>query len=228
MAVIRFSEAINDARGSAGGTVFSRNRFGAYMRARTAPINPNSPSQISSRQLLNTMATYWRDTLSQANRDGWDLYAENTDWLNKIGQTVNLTGLNHYCRANRIRLAAGESAVHTYPTAYGLPNQEELWTLAVDSTTGLATITFTFAADVDDQVYQFFAGKPVSGSRNYFGGPWRYMDSVIGDSTTPPTSPITPTYPYPLVAGAKAFVYCVRVDADNRASLPFRQSAIVT
>lgn len=228
MAIVRLGEGVSDIRGSTGGVVYSRNRFGPITRARVNPVNPNSPAQVASRAIFNQLATYWRDTLAAAQRAGWDQYANNTDWQNAVGTTINLTGLNHFVRSNRFRIVAGKAPLAAFPTEYGLPAQEDLWTPAVDSVTGNVTIAYTFLADVDEQDYFFYAGSPVSGSRVYFNGPWRHVATVHGDSIAPPASPSISAHPYPLAPGQQAFVYCRRLDTDGRLTEPFRRSCTVT
>lgn len=228
MAIILPGPLVGEIRGSMGGTTFSRNRHGQYTRQRSVPVNPNTQRQADARERFNTLATYWRDVLSQANRDGWDLYGANTNWINGVGQVTKLTGMNHFIRSNAGRLLTSQPVIDAFPTEYGLPDQEVLWSFAVDSATQQITLTYTFASDVDDQVYVFHMGMPVSGSRVFFAGPWRYWHRVIGDSGSPPASPLVGVIPYPVSAGNRVFLYCRRHDADNRLTEPFRRNVIVT
>lgn len=56
MALVQFGGGILDARGSIGGQVFSKNRFGNYMRARITPVNPNSARQAVVRAIVQALA----------------------------------------------------------------------------------------------------------------------------------------------------------------------------
>jgi len=228
MAIMTPGPLISEIRGSQGGTTFSRNRHGQYTRQRSNPINPNTALQIAARERFNTLATYWRDTLLQAERDGWDTYADGTNWINGVGQVTHLTGMNHFIRSNGFRLVAGAAIVAAAPVVMGLPAQEELWSHAADSATQQITVSYTFPADVDDQNYYFYQGKPVDGSRKFFAGPWRLLDSILGDSVAPPASPLVAASVYPIGAGQSCFVYCRRLDSDMRLTEPFRLSAVVT
>lgn len=228
MAIIVPGPMISEARGSVGGTVFSRNRHGQYTRQRSKPVNPNSPRQVLARDRFNTLATYWRDTLLQAQRDAWDLYADNTNWINGVGQVTNLTGMNQFLRSNNFRLVAGKTVVSAAPVVFGIPEQEDLWTFAADSTTQQITVSYTFLTDVDDQDYFFYQGQPVDGSRNFFAGPWRLAVTVFGDSGVPPVSPKVSASAYPIGAGQRCFLYCRRLDSDARLTEPFRLNVIVT
>lgn len=228
MALFTPGPAVSEVRGSSGGTVFSRNRFGAYLRGRTVPINPNTSRQVAARDRFNTLATAWRDVLTQGERDAWDTYAAETNWINVLGQVVNLTGLNHFVRSNNFRLIAAKAPLTAAPVIFGLPAQEDGWSHAVDSVAQQITVTYTFAADVDDQDYFFYQGTPIDASRVFFAGPWRLAATVFSDSVTPPASPKVSASPYVVGAGQAAFCYCRRLDADGRLSEPFRQTCIVT
>ena len=228
MAIFTAGPAVAEIRGSAGGTTFSRNRFGAYTRQRTTPVNPNSPAQVLARGRLSTLTVYWRDTLTQAQRDAWDAYADATTWKNALGQDIKLTGLNHFLRAGQLRLQAGEAIVATAPATPGIPAEETLWTPTADATGNTIDIAYTFSPNVDDQMWNFFASRPYAASKNFFAGPWRYVGSVVGDSTTPPTSPASFNYPWTLVAGQRVWVYARRADADNRVNEPFQATVLAT
>lgn len=228
MAVITAGPLIGEIRGSMGGTTFSRNRYGMYTRTRAVPVNPNSARQVAARDRFNTLATYWRDTLTKAQRDAWDLYAANTNWTNAVGQVVNLTGLNHFLRCNNMRLVVGRAITVAAPVIFGIPDQEDNWNFAADSTTQDLTITYGFGTDVDDQDYAFYQGQPVDGSRTFFAGPWRGLGNVIGDNGNPPASPKVAAAVYPIGVGQRSFVYVRRIDDDARVTQPFRRNVIVT
>jgi len=227
MAIFLPGPAVAEIRGSSGGTTFSRNRFGQYTRQRSKPVNPNSPSQVTARDRFNTLATRWRDVLTAAQRAGWDAYAAGTNWVNALGQIVNLTGLNHYVRSNLGRLVVAAAPTDVAPVVMGIPDQEADWTHTADATTQQVELAYTFDVSTDDQDYLFYQGVPVDASRNFFAGPWRYLGAVEGDSTSPPTSPATFDSVYSIGEGQKCFVYCRRIDADARLTQPFRASCVV-
>lgn len=228
MAIFTPGPAISEIRGSQGGTTFSRNRHGQYTRQRSVPVNPNSERQVLARDRFNTLATRWRDTLTSDQRAAWETYANNTNWMNGVGEVTHLTGLNQYVRTNVLATIGGQAARDDAPVVFGLPDQEELWSISGDSATGDMTITYTFDTDVDDQVYFFFMGQPVDASHNFFAGPWRRLAIVYGDSGSPPASPKVVAAPYAIGAGQKVFAYCRRLDADGRLTEPFREDCVVT
>jgi hypothetical protein len=84
--------------GSIGINTHSRNRYGAYTRRRTKPVNPSSSRQNLVRMGLRTAVDVWTNTLTSAERNAWSTYAAATPTLNRAGQTVNLTGQAEFVR----------------------------------------------------------------------------------------------------------------------------------
>ena len=68
---------ISAASGSLGGLTASHNAGGNYLRARVVPTDPQSPRQVSLRQIVGTLSNRWVNTLSQLQRDAWETYAQN-------------------------------------------------------------------------------------------------------------------------------------------------------
>lgn len=108
MALIKFSNLVNDIRGSSGGTTFSRNKGGAYVRNRTKPINPSTPAQGAARAMLGGFSTAWR-SLSDANRTSWIENASLYPYINKLGEERVYTGQQLFVK-NNMNLAVAEQS----------------------------------------------------------------------------------------------------------------------
>jgi hypothetical protein len=94
--------------GSYGLITQSRNRYGAYRRRRTKPVNPTSSRQTSARAVFRNAVNRWTDLISiGALRSPWETYAAAIPWLNKAGETVRLTGQAMYIRCQSAAQAAG-------------------------------------------------------------------------------------------------------------------------
>ncbi len=186
MALILPGAGLADIRGSVGGTTFARNHYGNYCRNRTKPYNPNSPDQLRARAAVAMLSTYWRDTMSAAQRSAWNAYAAGTNWLNSLGQTIKLTGQAHFVRSQTIRLLVGDSVNPVAPTTPGIPDQATAWTPSADISDNEISIDFTFPVTVNSQDYAFFVSQPTSVGRSFFAGPWRFLGSINGDSASPP------------------------------------------
>jgi hypothetical protein len=207
--------------GSSGGTTWSRNRYGAYKRNRSVPVNPNTDRQVAIRNIIRNLAIAWGQTLTQTQRDAWDVYAANVPWVNKLGQAVYLTGEAMYIRSNAARLTAGLAQVDDGPVLFDLAAAETALGCSASEATQQASVTWddTAAWASEDGAAQLvYAGLPQDQSIKFFGGPWRYIDSIDGDSMTPPTSPTALTWPWPFAEGQRLWLRTRITRADGRLS----------
>lgn len=117
MALIKYGPVISDARGSVGGTVFSRNRYSAYMKQRTTPVYPAYPKQIAQAALLSTVINDWKTGLTTPERELWNGLAAITSLPNKLGEQMTPSGLNLFVKANMLLDATGQAHVTTPPVA---------------------------------------------------------------------------------------------------------------
>jgi len=207
--------------GSAGGTTWSHNRFGAYKRNRSVPVNPNTDRQVAIRNLTRALSIAWATELTQAQRDAWELYAANVSWVNKLGQSVLLTGLNHFVRSNASRQQAGLARVDAGPVIFTLAPAELALVVTASEATQLLSVVYDDALDWCDEDGAFqsvFMGLPKNGCIKFFGGPWRFADVIEGDSVTPPTSPASIAVPFPIAEGQRIWVQTRIGFADGRLS----------
>lgn len=205
--------------GSIGGTVWSRNRFGAYVRNRSMPVNPNTDRQVGIRNAVRSLSIAWETDLTQAQRNGWNVYAANVTWKNRLGQDVNLTGLNHFIRSNTQLVVLGFGRIDDAPATQLIGKAElELGCTASEATQQL-TISFDDTAPwaTDAGSFQhFFLGLPQNAGIAFFGGPWRYVVSVAG--VVPAVSPKVATAPWPFAEGQRLWIRSRIMHADGRLS----------
>lgn len=216
------------ASGSIGGTTFSRNRGGPYVRTRAVPTNPNTTWQQEVRSLVATLTSLWLNALSADQRASWDTYALNVHLPNALGFDRNVGGLAMYVRSNVSRLQADPVQLPRVDDApvifnlgdYTLPSFGNASDAAQD-----ADVTFTNTDDwagEDDAAMLLYGSRAQNPSINYFKGPYRHADLIPGDGVTPPTSPHTVTWPFPFVETQRLFLFLRVTRADGRLSSPFR------
>lgn len=230
MALIKFGGGVVQMAGSIAGTVFARNRYGNYARARTKPTNPNTARQQAVRGYLASLTTRWAQTLTAVQRTAWNLYASNVIMTNRLGESINLSGYNHYIRSNLWALDLAATPVDAGPTTFELPEKDGTLAVSISEATQLISLTFDDTAewcDEDGAYLVILQGQPVNAQRNFFAGPFRGSVNVAGDSTTPPTSPQTVACVFQSTEGSKSWVQCRILRADGRLSEPFRASALV-
>ena len=215
------SPILTQVSGSIGGATYSHNRGGLYVRARAIPTDPGSSFQIAVRNAMSTLTTRWKSTLTAANRAAWDTYALNTPVTDKFGDSILLSGQQHFIRSNLPRLQAGASIVDAGPTTYGLGSLNAVTLTATESSPiySLAYDDTEAWCDEDDSHMLMYVSRPVSPTVNYFKGPFRFVAKEDGDSVTPPTSPFTTLLvPFTFVEDMVEFTRVQVSRADGRLS----------
>lgn len=106
--------AVAAASGSLGGTVFSRNRYGAYTRNRAIPVNPQTTFQMGTRATLSNLSTAWGG-LTSGQQLAWREWANQNPIIDALGQSQTLAGNAAYIQLNARLLAIGLTAVATPP-----------------------------------------------------------------------------------------------------------------
>lgn len=220
MALIRYPEG-QQRSGSSGGTVFSRNRFGAYIRPRTKPVNPNTERQSEVRAVLRNLAIAWNNDLDADQREGWEVYAANVPWLNRLGDEVRLTGMNMYLRSNLVVSEAALTRVDDAPTVYELGASPVLGATVADTSAQTLSIGYdngeAWANEVGGALIVYM-GRPQNPARTFYGNPWRFAGKVAG-AATPPTSPlVVAVAPFPFGNGNRIWLEARALRADGRAS----------
>lgn len=205
--------------GSIGGTTHSRNRFGHYIRNRTPPVNPNTDRQVAVRNAVRSLTIAWENTLTQAQRDAWNVYGNNVVWKNRLGQDVHLTGLNHYVRSNTELVTIGDPSVDVAPIIFNLATAE----LALGATASEATQQLTTSFD-DGEAWAtevgamqfFYMGLPQNAGIKFFGGPWRRYARAVG--ADPAVSPVVFDGGFAFGAGQRIWIRSRILRADGRLS----------
>jgi len=108
VALIKMGALAQDVRGSLNGTVFSRNRGGAYVRAKVSPVQPVSPWSSAARDGFKAVAERWAVTLTDAQRAAWISFASVHPFINVFGDSITLSGIAIFQAVNqRVRLCGG-------------------------------------------------------------------------------------------------------------------------
>lgn len=230
MALIKLGGGVADIRGSIGGTVFSKNRYGSYTRNRTIPVDPGSTAQTKIRATLGQVRDAWFNTLSAAQRAAWATYASNVQVLNRLGESITLTGWNMFARTNTAMLYNDYAIVADAPTDFSLAEQDATLAITVSEATQLISVAFDDTmtwCDEDGASLMLYASRPQNPTVNFFKGPYLIAGKIEGDSVSPPTSPVTIAVPFACVEGQKIFAQARIVRADGRLSEPFRVNCTV-
>jgi hypothetical protein len=126
MAKIKTASLLAEIRGALGGSVFSSNGSGFYVKSLVTPIQPRTPAQTQHRAIFsNSVRNY--GTMTAPQIAAWIAYAAdptNTRY-DYFGDPYLPSAINQYAGVNTLRTAAGLPPTATAPTGAiptGLPN----------------------------------------------------------------------------------------------------------
>lgn len=226
MATIKLANTIVAMAGKIAGTVYSRNKGGAYARTWVKPTNPKSSAQLAVRAILTALSQAWRG-LTAAQRAQWDAATANFKTKNRLGDSITLTGNGLYVQLNKNLSDINQSliSVPPVPTAVGYLSA---MTLAAAEGAGTIAVTFT-AVDDTDTAYKVFATPALSPGKSSAGTEYRQ----IGYSGAAEASPFNIKTMYDAkfgavgAAGQKIFVKLVPVDVNTGIAGQAREAVAV-
>jgi hypothetical protein len=125
MAKVKFSALISEMRNKLNGSVFARNRGGAYLRTKVTPLNPQTAAQVAARSLLASFSQSWR-SLTEAQRNAWNSVVDQWSTTDVFGDVVNPSGSTLYTRLNINVFLAGGTALVNPPTPIGADSLPDL------------------------------------------------------------------------------------------------------
>lgn len=196
MAKVKFSALISEMRNKLNGSVFSRNRGGAYLRNKVTPLNPQTAAQVEARSLLATFSQAWR-ALTQVQRDAWNSAVSNWTTTDVFGDSVKPTGATLFIRLNINIANAGGTVITSPPSPVGVASLVTLSVLASE-VSGQVQITFTEAAVPADEALVLEATPNLSPGVSNANSQFR----VIGRLDEGDTSPFVATSFYTAKFGA--------------------------
>lgn len=184
MALVRYGGGIVQQSGSIAGNTYARNRYGNYVRARTKPVNPNTAAQVKIRSAVAYCCDRWSNTLTAGQRTAWNLYASNVVMKNKLGESINLSGFNHYIRSNSLRKFLQIAIIDAGPVVFELPEKDPIITVDCDAAPQKIDVGFDINLDWCTEAgahLHLRQGVPQNPQRNFFDGPWQHVGTILGN-----------------------------------------------
>lgn len=120
MALVKFGGGVAGMSGKVGGTVFSRNTYGAIARNWTKPVFKATDKQLAVNAAFGAQSQAWR-TLTDAQRVAWKGLASTVAFLNRLGESIYLSGQAMFNKLNQQLLSVGAAAIDDAP-AYTIPS----------------------------------------------------------------------------------------------------------
>lgn len=220
--------AIAAASGSIGGTVFSRNRGGAYTRNRSIPVTSSTTPALNAKQRLATASQAWQG-LTAAQRAAWANWALQNPVTDALGFPRHKTGHQSYVGINARRASLGDVALATPPI---VPAPVGLLTVVADGDIGAGDVDIAFTATplgATEELYLEAAVVNSAGITNV-----NNLFRLVGSSAAAQVSPfdwqsLVETRLGTLVVGQTLFArVSVYDNATGLLSLPLIDSVLVT
>lgn len=133
--------AVAEVRGSVGGTTFSRNRYGAYMRFRAKPTVATSEEAIAAKARMTNATTGWQFRTA-AQRLAWNQWARENPIVGSLGFPQAATGHAAFVGSSCRMQLLGETPLVLPPITPPYPALDTMSVVA-DKTAGTCNITFT-------------------------------------------------------------------------------------
>lgn len=169
MAKVVFGGGVAGISGKTGGTVYARNKGGAYTRNFVMPTNPSTVYQEEARDRLTQYSNEWR-TLTDAQRLQWNEWANTHPVIDRLGATKLLTGAQAYTKINTNRDLAGDA------TANAVTPSDPAWVplivdtavpLVIDISDASVLVPLGSGAAADQVLFIYITGAISPGISNY-------------------------------------------------------------
>lgn len=219
MALVGYGGGVLAMSGSVGQQVHSHNRFGAYIRARTIPVNPQTDRQSAIRAAASYCAARWSNDLTQLQRDGWEVYAAAITRTNALGAQIKLTGFNHFIRSNVMAKSVAAPFVDVPPVNLTLPAGDPTIAATVDEAGQEISLVFDdtlpWASQATGRMF-IFMSLPHNTGVNFIGGPYRNADVVPGIDPGGAVSPNICAVPFPVALSQEVKIAVTLREEDGR------------
>lgn len=228
MAKILFSGIAGvDMRNKLNGSVFSKNRYGGYVRTKVTPVNPQTTAQQAARNNLSTWSQAWRG-LTESQRQGWIDGAVSYPFTDIYGNAKILSGQALFVKLNTNLYNYGTANIEDCPSPTAIPALNSI-TLTGAAGTPALSLAFNPSPVDTDFTFVVFATPQVTPGKSFVKNLFRWLPISGGVSTTPAN--ILSSYVArfgPLVEGQKVFVRCFLVSkTTGQAGIPLQAMAII-
>lgn len=183
MAKVKFSALISEMRNKLNGSVFSRNRGGAYLRNKVTPLNPQTTAQVAARSLLTFFSQGWR-SLTEDQRAAWNGSIASWSSTDIFGDTINPTGATLYIRLNCNISIAGGTPIDLPPAQLGAAALT-LLTIVADASANTLAVTFAASPVPADHAMVIESTANLSPGISNANSNFRTIDVVATSLTSP-------------------------------------------
>ena len=183
MAKIKMTAIVADIRGKLNGTVFSKNRGGAYIRTKVSPINAQTTRQSAVRSQLTGFAQGFR-SLGASAIAAWNSAVSNFTGTDVFGDVKKPSGINLYTKLNMNLAQVSASPITLPPLPSEVPPVDSL-TLTANGTSPALSLAFGPSPIPADTDWIIEATAPVSAGKSFVKSEYRQIGVLNAAATTP-------------------------------------------
>lgn len=212
--------------GSIAGTTHSHNRAGQYTRNRRKPVQPIGTGRRAFMRAAFGSASSWWASVSPSDQGAWTTYADSHPVVDRLGQTIKLTGQQMYVAVNAqlVNVNSGRSDV-VPSTSVTIPPGITAFTAV--AATGVVTLTLDGTGDSDDYILVAFA-RPTSAGVSFVSNFWQ-QQVLPADTATPVlVGPAIIAQFGTLASGNKLFVKLTPVNNTGVTGVPVIRPIIIS
>ncbi len=222
MALVKFGNGVSAMSGKVNGTVFSRNTYGAIARGWAKPTFPATTKQMNVNASFGAQSQVWR-TLTSAQRTGWISLASTVSFVNRLGESIYLTGQAMFNKLNQNLKSAGQVAIDDAP-AYTIPDSPTSVIGDADSVAASFTIEFAGTPVPANTVLQIWVTPQLSPGIRAVKGLYKLLANVAAGQVSP--SNVVTTYVAnfgALIADQAIWIKVRFVNTETGVASPFIQ-----
>ena len=204
-AKIKMGAFVTDIRNKVGGTVFSKNRGGAYTKNKVSPAQPNTSYQTTARTRMTTYSQGWR-SLTTAQQAAWNAAVNNFQGTDVFGDIKTPSGQNLYGKLNINIAQAGGTAITSPPLPAAVVGPTTI-TLTAAAGTPAMSLAWTGGAVPASTTWLIEMTGQLSAGRFSVKSMYRIVTTAAAAATTPANLLTAYNTKFgTLVAGTKIFV----------------------
>lgn len=174
-ALVKYTAIVDNISGKLNGSVFARNKGGAYIRSKSNPTNPQTSSQMAQRATFGGVSQLWRN-LTPSQRSNWDATAADYPYQNSLGDTKILSGFALHQQLNSNLSVIGQPTVSA-PLAPKLINSPESANVLTNTSAALAVQANFTGVDTGDGIVAIYATDGMSAGISNFKKRLRLIDA---------------------------------------------------
>jgi hypothetical protein len=175
MALINLGSMATDVRNSVGAVTFSRNKGGAYVRAKVSPVQPRTPAQTRVRANFAANSKLWSGTLTSAQQAAWTFFAASNPLINVFGNSIVVSGLAIMMKLNQILSQIGVAPITDPPSDLSVPALANVLDMAASEDADTVTFDTAAQAVVAGAKYYIFATAPLAPGKKPGTSDYRFI-----------------------------------------------------